>query len=217
MGWYLLCNLLTRMLYPTSTNLSILQTCLRRGLKPDATIDRKDNENPRPLLFVAMNFAAAEKANRQQSPHLSQPPMKVDLDTYEDQSFARNVPPVDLECIITKLIHAGANVHHIFAEDFDKSLNWRDVETLWAYAQVIDIEEELVAALRMCNIDVDRYFWEDIRTRKQAIRFNGATRSGIDEEVLKMPSISGLRCRACRRNDCWNHHRGFLEDREFSY
>lgn len=59
--------------------------------------------------------------------------------------------------------------------------------------------------LKENGLDPDEVYLEDERQRKQSMRLHGAKRSGFDECVLELPSISELRCRACRRKYCRKH------------
>jgi hypothetical protein len=94
---------------------------------------------PKTSSFFAMNQAATKKTRRIESAHSIQLEDDASLGTPEAQFAARSVPHVYLECIIIKLIQAGADIHHILPEDFDRFPNWRALETLWNYAQVLDI------------------------------------------------------------------------------
>jgi len=112
------------------------------------------------------------------------------------------------------LVQHGANIYWSEAENFEKASDWHELRSLWVNTIGWDVEAEWFRALEENDTDVDEYRWEDIRRRKQAMRLRGATRSGVDERVLDLPSISGLRCRSCRRKYCDIHHRGIFDEPE---
>jgi hypothetical protein len=188
-GWLVLCHLTFYVFYPTRENFFRLQTMLQDGLSPNMGILFSDHENllPIPLLCEAM-YRAAEQLR---------------LGHEEDTGSA-----------ISLLVEYGANIHYIFPETLENASSWQDLKTLWNLALGQEFETGWLNALHDAGVDVDGYRWEEMRRRKQAIRLRGATRSGVDEQVLELPSISGLRCRKCRKY-CEKHNHGILEDREW--
>jgi hypothetical protein len=188
-GWFVICHLMKYVFVPTTTTTNRL--LLQTGLSPntETLYFDEDHNYPRPLLYGAIYMAA----------------YRTRLGHGEE-----------ISCIISLLVEHGANVHYIFPDQLDTASSWRDLSTLWKLALRAEFETGWLNALQDAGVDVDEYRWEDIRRRKQAIRLRGATRSGVDERVLELPSISGLRCRPCHRKHCRKHYLcGILEDREW--
>jgi hypothetical protein len=190
-GWFVLCHLMLDVLIPTTTNVVLLKTMLEQGLSPDmeTLYARYGYHYTRPILFEAICKAALK---------------------------TRSGNTEDAGCIVTQLIQHGADIHYIYPQSLDRASRWNDIITLWHSADGRDFERGWFDALQDAGVDVDQYCWEDMRRTKQAIRLHGATRSGVDEQVLELPSISGLRCRPCHRTFCREHNRGILADFERS-
>jgi hypothetical protein len=188
-GWSTVVCSLGRVYSPTESNWTVLRTCLQRKLSPDiGFFTRPDPSGVQvPLLFNALWNLCRTKEIRNEFEQL------------EETKDPR------LWCIAALLIQHGANIHWIDPEDYHKALNWRELRTLWDCARSWNVEFEWFRALEKNGIDVDLYRWADIR------RLRGATRSGIDEGVLDLPSVSGLRCRPCRRKYCKKHDRGIFD------
>ncbi|KAF1834915.1 hypothetical protein BDW02DRAFT_317692 [Decorospora gaudefroyi] len=108
------------------------------------------------------------------------------------------------------LTRAGVNIYYINSEILDKASTWVYIlrETLCTWASAIGIVPEWKLVLKECGLDPDKVFWEDESRCKQLMRLHGATRTGIDERVLEMPSTEGIRCRLCRGSYCDSHDRG---------
>jgi hypothetical protein len=188
-GWFVLCHLMSYVLDPTTESSLLLQHMLQTGLSPNLELlcGHKDHRCTIPLLYHAIHRVAEQ---------------------------TRLGYKEDINCIISLLVEHGANIHYILPETFDGATKWYDLAVLWTLAYNQEFETVWFNALHGVGVDVDEYQWEDIRRRKQAIRLRGATRSGVDEQVLELPSISGLRCRKCRKY-CEKHNRGILDDREW--
>jgi hypothetical protein len=188
-GWFVLCHLTSYVLNPTIESTVLLQTMLHSGLSPNLELlcFLRGYQFSRPLLYHAI-CRAVEKTRL----------------GYKE----------GIDCIVSLIVEYGANIHYILPETFDGATKWYDLATLWTLAYNQEFETVWFNGLHGVGADVDEYQWEDIRRRKQAIRLRGATRSGVDEQVLELPSISGLRCRKCRKY-CKKHNRGILDDREW--
>jgi hypothetical protein len=110
-----------------------------------------------------------------------------------------------LWCIVSTLIEAGADIYYTDSEDFDGPSSWLSIWTPWDRASQYDVLNEWEAALRECGLDPTEVLREDVQRCKQALRLHGATRTGVDEEMLALPSAAGLRCRICRSKYCTKH------------
>jgi hypothetical protein len=191
-GWFVLCHLAAYVFSPTTESSLLLQTMLQTGLSPNLELlyGLKDDRCTIPLLYHAMHMVVEQ---------------------------TRLGYKEDIDCIISLLVEHGANIHYILPETFDGATKWYDLATLRTLAYNQELETVWFHGLHDAGVDVEEYHWEDIRRRKQAIRLRGATRSGVDEQVLELPSISGLRCRRCRRKYCSSDHNwGLLDDREWN-
>jgi hypothetical protein len=112
---------------------------------------------------------------------------------------------LSLWCIVSTLIEAGADIYYMDSKKFDGPSSWSSIWTLWNWASRYDVLNEWEAALRECGLNPDEVLREDVQRRKQAFRLHGATRTGVDEEMLALPSAAGLRCRICRSKYCEEH------------
>lgn len=108
--------------------------------------------------------------------------------------------------LIVLLIAWGGDIYAIRSHHFDNLQHWSDLITHCTQARLTDAFDEFRLALYWSELDPDQVFLEDERQRKPAFKLYGATRSGIDETVLALPSVDGLRCRLCRRQYCNNHY-----------
>ncbi|PSN73861.1 hypothetical protein BS50DRAFT_580735 [Corynespora cassiicola Philippines] len=107
------------------------------------------------------------------------------------------------------LIKAKADIHYQRPQSFDHASHCTDIETISHYALSVDVGNEWDLALRECGLDPDDVYRENFQRMKRAFRLYGATRTGIDEQSLDVPSASGLRCRSCRRKVCQRDHGSF--------
>jgi hypothetical protein len=115
------------------------------------------------------------------------------------------IETLPLWCIVSTLIEAGADIYYMDSEEFDGPSSWSSIWTPCGWASQYDVLSEWEAALRECGLNPDEVAQEDAQRCKQAFRLHGATRTGVDEEMLALPSAAGLRCRICRSKYCTKH------------
>lgn len=189
-GWYFICHLIMYALSPTPTGPYLLHAMLQAGLPPNTEVIVLDEgiESTQPILALAVPRAA-----------------KISIPDHATENVG---------CVVSLLVQHGANIYYQRPKSFDKASSWYDVGTLWTLSYNQNFKTGWLNALKDAGVDVDEYCWEDIRRTKKAIRLRGATRSGVDEQVLELPPISGLRCRPCHRRYCRKHSRGIIDDRE---
>ncbi|PSN71730.1 hypothetical protein BS50DRAFT_234907 [Corynespora cassiicola Philippines] len=108
-------------------------------------------------------------------------------------------------CIVVALIQAGADIHHMVPWTIEGAQRWTDIQTPWWLASQLGKSGYWREALFEYGLDPISTWREDMKRRKQALRLRGAWRSGIDEQILDLPSSTGLRNRWCHRkqHSCW--------------
>jgi hypothetical protein len=202
-GWDIVCYSLHTFLRPSHEHLDLIRACFERGLNP--TTSPRSRTNP---LGTAIYYASETKMNKLGQENADRFAEEM-LST--DQSVAHSGPQPELWCIIALLIRHGADIYYMDLVELDPESKWSDLSTLWDLAIDWNMEAEWFNALEECGVGVDDYKTEITRRCKQAIRLHRATRSGIDEQVLELPSSSGLRCRKCRRRYCGKHGRDIFD------
>jgi hypothetical protein len=201
-GWDIVYEILIFAITPSYVNLEIVRTCLERGLSPNGNLRDRDGGTSHSLLDLAIFRAYRTKEAIKEKEDADSIGSEVLL---LDQPSARVNPQLDVWCIIAVLIQYGADIHRTRSEDFDTASTWADLQTPWSLAILFHMETEWFSALEQCGTDVEEYCSEDIRRRRQEIRLRGATRSGVDEQMLELPPVAGLRCRKCRKKYCEKH------------
>ncbi|OAL48249.1 hypothetical protein IQ07DRAFT_93694 [Pyrenochaeta sp. DS3sAY3a] len=196
-GWEICCAGLQRYwARPSALGLYLIGALLDEGLNPNlriATLRRPTQDRLHPLLvyaFEGVNHYKAKNDTIGQVDGLtaSEPGLP------EEEEFPRPW------CILVCLIRSGADIHYIFEDSFDHASSWYDLESLGVFSVAWDSATEWDRAVLEAGFDLDQYLSDDRQSRKHSFRLRGATRSGIDERVLDLPSTAGLKCRRCRRN-----------------
>jgi hypothetical protein len=198
---------------PSEQSRNFLRSAIRLGLGPNRHTEihittksiHKDSIHDTfgvPILKDAMY--AMCKAKKE----VSKEAYQVSEEVSEENNLGVNrdgIKPLPLWCLVSTLIEAGADIHYMDSEKFDGPSSWVSIRTpsLWAFKY--DVKPEWEAALRECGLDPTEVLREDVQRCKQAFRLHGAKRTGVDEEMLALPSAAGLRCRICRRKYCGKH------------
>lgn len=211
-GWHHCCASLHRLLTtPSNLGLAVTEALLGEGLDPNIkiiSVNLSEDSPHLPLLISAFRGLQLHKKDaRSHRPPLNYPPVQHEPDPATEPDSPKPW------CIIATLVRSGADIYYLFEEIFDQASTWREISSLIQIAQGFGIFAEWLEALSEVGIDIDQYLWKDLQTRKQAMRLHGAKRSGVDEQVLALPSNSGLRCRRCRRAFCSDHYSDVFEER----
>jgi hypothetical protein len=202
------------MFRPSEQSQNFLRSAIRTGLGPNRhigyrtitkTTHNKDREHHYsvPLLGTALFMMSQEKKEEtyKEANTISEK-VSQENDVQVNKDGTLTLP---LWCIISTLIEAGADIYYMYSEKFDGPSSWLSICTLWDWASQHDVLNEWEAALRECGLNPDEVLREDVQRCKQAFRLHGATRTGVDEEILALPSAAGLRCRICRSKYCTEH------------
>ncbi|CAO2654084.1 Nn.00g108170.m01.CDS01 [Neocucurbitaria sp. VM-36] len=188
-AWHNYFNWVIGWTLPTRGASETIKLSLDRGLNPNIS-----TQNSYSLLLEAFaTMAPFVKSDLQnyrndQTPKDADRHLKdmVDLDLYvlrpeAPQEASQALKFAEYWCIITTLVRGGADIFVIEPDSLDVAMTFQ-----WE------------SALREYGLVPEDVYQEDIQRRKQAIRLRGATRTGIDEGALDLPSRSGLRCRKRR-------------------
>jgi hypothetical protein len=213
--WRWILRLYYRAVYrPSDRCRDFLRSAIRLGLGPNRhaekriitkNIHKKYIYDTRgiPILteaIRAMGEAKEIEISKEANEIAEEVSQKNDVEVSKD-----GIEPLPLWCIVSTLIEAGADIYYMDSERFDNPSSWLSIWTPWYWASHYGVEPEWKAALRECGLDPTKVLREDVQRCKQALRLHGATRTGVDEEMLALPSAAGLRCRICRSKYCTEH------------
>lgn len=209
-GWHVCCAGLQRYwVYPSAEGSCIIRALLDEGLNPNlriATLSRPTQDYYiHPLLAYALEGVRHYKAENNTIEQADGP-------TASEPELSEEEELPMLWCILVCLIRSGADIYYIFESSFDYASSWHDLESLGVLSVTWDSATEWYNAVLEAGFDPDQYLLEDKQNRKQSFRLRGATRSGIDERVLDLPSTAGLRCRRCSTKCCFKHDRDIFID-----
>ena len=208
-GRYYICRALSEAWRRSAqTGLDLIKASLERGLNPDQVMLASDGTSL-PLCYSVL-YEIQEKSKGTEKKVLRPGFSEAKNPMHAPECDHQQDSTIPLWSILVYLIKAGADIFSIDAEDLDWATTWTKLYTLWTWAIAFNIDEEFLVAVEESGLDVDDFRWEDTYRCKQEIRLRGARRSGVDEEVLKLPSRSGLRCRPCRKKYCKRHDRGIF-------
>lgn len=190
----------------TESNLNNLKTAVGIGLDPNLQAF-----NSRPLLHQAIYGIRREKLSNDGEDGNRDSTSGDEEGTGEEigdsnaptRKEKAKLPPW---CLVKVLIDAGADLHRIDPNDFDNSVKWYSLRTPWTWAHHRGVTEEYWDAVGACGLNPQDVATEDVKRRKEAFRLQGAKRTGMDEEMLALPSRAGLRCRICSRKFCNQMH-----------
>jgi hypothetical protein len=185
--------------------LPLFELLLTEGLDPNSLILAPEYSYP--LLWSALNQVEREKKRRSAQAQSYNEEYGIDSSSSPDIT-------VQPWCMIKALLKSGVDIYYMDPEDFDKATVWYNIDTYCMIAARWGVVYEWKMALEECGLDHDKVCSEDVRHCKQAIRLRGANRSGVDENVLELPSIDGLRCRICRRMYCARHGINVFDESE---
>jgi hypothetical protein len=195
---------LARYCYRTDLRLETLllfEMLLAEGLDPNAHMLR--SWGSRTLLQRALRQIREEKKRKSSQ---TQPCIE---ESGFDSASSQDIT-VQPWCMVKALIKSGVDIYYMNPEDFDKAIAWDDIRTPSVVASTFEVHNEWRTALAECELDPNKVYLEDERRRKQAMRLRGASRSGVDVEMLELPPIDGFRSRICRRSWCKKHTRWYL-------
>ena len=188
--------------YRNDLNLLIAGSLCDKDLSPNAVM--MGEVDSLPLLEAVIRNLPVVKS------YAAGKDMVFDPDPLFGRSLGSDTPSSSREAyarIAKLLIERGADIYAIERPPSYRSM----VETPCALARRLDVLDEWSAILQDSGFDPDKVFLEDERRLNQALRLRLATRSGVDESVLELPSIDGLRYRLCRRAYCDIRYRSIFD------